>query len=418
MISFKNFSHIITLVFCSIVPFNTCFAQETALSWTQWRGPDRNCEFTGPQWPDSLTAENMNKIWETKLGPSYSGPIVNQDTVFVTETVNQEFETVRALDRQTGQQKWETQWKGAMKVPFFAASNGSWIRATPVLDGDRLYVAGMRDVLVCLDIQNGDKIWQIDFVEKFGSSLPAFGFASSPLVQGDFIYVQAGGGLVKLDKLNGDVIWRKLADGGGMSGSAFSSPAIAEINGKFELLVQTRKRLVGMDLETGKEFWSQEIPAFRGMNILTPTYANNAVFTSSYGGGSYLFNINQNVDAESVEERWQNKTQAYMSSPVLIGNHLYLHLRNQRFSCLDWQTGEEKWRTKPFGKYWSMIYQNDRILALDERGDLMLIKADPEMFEMVGKVHLSDDSTWAHLAMSGNEIFVRSLNSQIAYRWE
>ena len=365
-----------------------------------------------------MTTDKLTKTWEIKLGPSYSGPIVTQNTVFVTETANKEFEVIRALDRQTGQQKWETQWKGAMSVPFFAAANGSWIRATPALDENRIYVAGMRDILVCLDTENGETVWQIDFVRKFGSKLPAFGFASSPLVYGEYVYVQAGEGLVKLDKITGDVIWRKLAGGGGMSGSAFSSPAIAQVNGKTVLLVQTRNRLVGVDLGSGREYWSQEIPAFRGMNILTPISANNAVFTSSYGGGSFLFDISKQGAGEKVEERWKNKTQAYMSSPVLIGNHLYVHLRNQRFSCLDWKTGEEKWRTKPFGKYWSMIYQNDRILALDERGDLLLINANPEKFELLGKVHLTDDPTWAHLAMSGNEIFIRSLNSQIVYRWD
>jgi outer membrane protein assembly factor BamB len=64
----------------------------------------------------------------------------------------------------------------------FSPANGSWIRATPALDGDRLYVAGMKDVLVCLDVESGTILWKLDFVNDTGSPLPDFGFISSPLV--------------------------------------------------------------------------------------------------------------------------------------------------------------------------------------------------------------------------------------------
>ena len=107
-----------------------------------------------------------------------------------------------------------------MSVPFFASSNGSWIRATPAIDEGRIFVAGMRDLLVCFDALTGKEIWKVDFMKAFESPLPAFGFVSSPLVIGDFVYVQAGGGFVKLEKATGAVVWRVMVDGGGMSGSA------------------------------------------------------------------------------------------------------------------------------------------------------------------------------------------------------
>src|SRR6185503_1261440 len=123
-------------------------------------------------------------------------------------------EVVRALDCASGRELWHAEWEGALSVPFFAKSNGDWIRATPACDGQRLYVAGMRDVLVCLDAANGQELWRIDFVEKYKSPLPAFGFVSSPLVDDDSVYVQAGGGVVKLDKLTGEPRWRSFEDGG------------------------------------------------------------------------------------------------------------------------------------------------------------------------------------------------------------
>ena len=116
--------------------------------------------------------------------------------------------------------------------------------------------------------------------------------------------------------------------------------------------------------------------------------------------------------------KWENRATGYMSSPVIIGKHIYLHMRNQRFTCIDLETGESKWTTKPYGKYWSLITNGKQILALDERGDLMLINANPEEFELLESRKVSSESAWAHLAVSDQQIFVRGLNSLTCYGWE
>ena len=90
--------------------------------------------------------------------------------------------------------------------------------------------------------------------------------------------------MVALDKKDGKVIWRSLEDGGGMNGSAFSSPIIRKVNDVEQLLVQTRTELCGVSVDNGKLLWSQKIPAFRGMNILTPTVHQDRIFTATYGG--------------------------------------------------------------------------------------------------------------------------------------
>jgi outer membrane protein assembly factor BamB len=153
------------------------------------------------------------------------------------------------------------------------------------------------------------------------------------------------------------------------------------------------------------------------MNILTPTVVGNRVFTSSYGGRSLLLKVGRPDGAWQVSEVWNNKTQGYMSSPVVIGGHLYLHLRNQRLTCIDLASGKEQWTTTPFGKYWSMIANGDRILALDERGELLLIRAHPHQFELLDRRQIAQDC-WAHLAVSGADIWVRDLAGLFAFRWQ
>ena len=384
--------------------------------WPQWRGPTRDSQVIGTQWPSSLDEKNLKLSWEVTHGPSYSGPIVVGNRVFTTETDKKKTEVVYAYDKSTGKELWRTEWEGAMTVPFFAASNGSWIRATPACDGETLYVAGMCDVLYALNCTTGDTKWHVDFKKRFDSPMPAFGFASSPLVHGDAIFVQAGGGFIKLNKTTGETIWRVANDGGGMFGSAFSSPIMTTLQNKKILLVQTRKSLKGIDPLTGDEMWSQDIEAFRGMNILTPTVHNDTIFTSAHSGHSQLWKHTD--QSASLEEIWSGKSQAYMSSPVVIGDHIYLHLRNQRIVCIHLETGEEAWRTTPFGKYQSMAVLNDRILVLDEGGELLLISANPIEFDLIDRRRVAENNTWGHIAVSKNQIFIRRLDGLAAYNWK
>ena len=228
-------------------------------------------------------------------------------------------------------------------------SNGSWIRATPAWDNGRLFVAGIKDVLVCLDGEDGKTIWKRDFPAETGTAVPSFGFVSSPLVDGDYVYVQAGGAFQKLNKETGETVWKSLDDGGGMFGSAFSSPYIATLAGKRQAIVLMRTTLNGVDLESGQQLWSREIPAFRGMNIVTPTVFESGIFLSTYGGTSQFFEVTGSGDSFTVTKKWKAPIQGYMTTPVVVDGHAYLRLKNQRFACFNLSTGEVKWRTKPYG---------------------------------------------------------------------
>lgn len=389
-----------------------------ASEWPQWRGPERDGQFRGTPWPSSVGAEHLEQVWRVELEPSYSGPIVTADRVFTTETRDKKREVVTALDRVSGKVLWETGWEGAMSVPFFARSNGSWIRSTPAWDGEHLYVAGMRDVLVCLNGEAGEVVWQKDFVKELDAPEPDFGFVCSPLVDGEDLYVQAGASFLKLDKRTGEIQWRALQDKGGMWGSVFSSPVMVELAGLRQLLVQTRNTLAGVDPVDGTVLWQQEVKAFRGMNILTPLVHGDVVFTSTYGGKTIGYRVERADGGFRVEEAWSYKAQGYMSTPVVVEGVAYEHLRSQRVVAIDLKSGTERWTSdESFGKYWSLVAQGDRILALDERGELILMRANPEQMEILDRRKIAEQDTWAHLAVVEDGLYVRELNALAAYRW-
>ena len=387
--------------------------------WNQWRGPERNGHCPGDWWPARLSQENVKRLWRVELGPSYSGPIVDETTVYTTETVDKKDEVVTAYDRETGARKWRAAWPGAMKVPFFAAKNGSWIRSTPAVDEDSVYIAGMLDVLVCLDKETGKERWRVDFMKRFDTPKPDFGFVCSPMVVGNHVYVQAGASFVKLDKKTGETVWRSMKDEGGMFGSAFSSPTLATIAGKKQLLVQSRTTLAGVEPSDGHVLWSQKIRAFRGMNILTPQPYKDSVFVSAYGGRAHRFNVTSKDDAFEATEAWNNRAQGNMTSPVVIGKHAYLYLRAKRFSCVDLDSGEEIWRSSGMGdEYWSLAAQGERMLALTDAGELHLIQHDTEQLKIVDTLAISEAQTWAHLCVDGGQLIVREQDGLAAYAWK
>lgn len=412
----KNF--LLFTVLCLALQAFPFSAPGEDLAWPQWRGPTRDGMIAkGAPWPKKISKKKLKQTWRREIAKGYPGPIVSEKLVFTVETRGKN-EFVRAFDRSSGEQKWEAQWPGSMSVPFFAWKNGSWVRSTPAYDGKNLYVGGMRDFLVCLDASNGSQKWSVDFMKRYKAPLPAFGFVCSPLVEGDHLYVQAGAGFVKLEKETGESVWRTLDDKGGMYGSAFSSPTTAKLGGIEQLVVQTRTDLTGVEPGNGKVLWKRPIKAFRGMNILTPVIFGQSVFTSSYGGKSLLFDLAKDADGFSIDQKWENKQEGYMSSPIVIDGFCYIHLRKQRMTCIDLSNGATKWiSSESFGKYQSMVSNGKEILALDEDGTLYQIEANPEKLVIKDKRTISDSPSWAHLAIAGNQLFVRELEAIACYEW-
>ncbi len=393
-----------------------------AADWTQWRGPTRDGRVheKAPPWPKTLTKDNLKLAWSVDLAEGYSSPIVAGGKVFTVETKSKKEEIVRAFDRKTGKQAWDTDWDGAMKVPFYAAKNGSWVRSTPATDGKTLFVGGMRDVLVALDLETGKEKWRRDYPKEEKTPLPSFGFVSSPLLDDDHIYVQVGTALRKIKKSDGTTVWQALADERAMFGSAFSSPKRAKIHGVDQILVQSRSMLGGILPSNGKPVWTMPVKAFRGMNILPPTPIGDKIFTATYGGGSFLYDIGKKDKFLVATQLWNDvKREGYMSSPVVIDGKIYLHGRDKKFHCLDPKTGKTLWSSEEkFGEYCSMVTQGNRILALDQRGILLDIEANPKAFKLRSQIDLDTPPTWAHLAVCDDELFVRHLKGLQVYKWK
>jgi outer membrane protein assembly factor BamB len=388
-------------------------------SWNQWRGPDRDGHYHGKDWPNSLQPNLLKLDWSENLDASYSSPVVDLTTIYTSESKEGDIEQVKAYDRKKGELRWTASWDGGMKVPFFARANGSWIRSTPVLSNGYLYIMGMQERLICIRTTDGQISWELDIPFKLGTPDPSFGGVSSPMIHKGNLYVQAGGGLIKVDPQNGKLLWSSLISNDAMNQSPFGSPRVYTFGDSEQLVSLGRTALVGTSLDNGNTLWEQKVPAFRGMNILTPTFVGSGILTATYGGKAHLFEPTLTDDESwQVEEKWNQKFQGYMSSPVVVDQYAYLHGRSGRLVCLDIHSGEIKWTsTESLGKYCSMVTNGEKVLALSSNGKLRLLAASPEKYEVLDSIKISKGETWAHIGLADNQVFIRALNSLNVYRW-
>jgi outer membrane protein assembly factor BamB len=224
-----------------------------------------------------------------------------------------------------------------------------------------------------------------------------------------------------LDKRTGLVVWRTLVadkvriltDDG-----AEASPVYAVIQKQPQLVVQARSGIHGIEPGHGTVLWSQRTEAFLDNDILTPVVFGDYVFTACQKGGVSLYHVRRDGDGFASATVWhQGKPSGYMSSPVVVAGYGYLHAENNRLACIDLRSGEAAYTTKPFGPYWSMAARGDKILALDGDGELILVRANPARFELLDRRKVSDQDTWGHVAVSGDQIFVREKDGLLALQW-
>jgi hypothetical protein len=149
------------------------------------------------------------------------------------------------------------------------------------------------------------------------------------------------------------------------------------------------------------------------MNILTPLpYGESEVLTSTYGGTTQSIQLKPSGSAIEAKSKWAVKYEGYMTSPIVLQDVAYLLGRDQRFCAFDLKTGREAWRSEArFGQYWSLIAQGDRLLALDQRGKLLLLKANPKEFELLDERSVCEQESWAHLAIAGKYLVIRDLGT-------
>jgi outer membrane protein assembly factor BamB len=388
----------------------------TAEDWPCWRGPHRDgiSRETGllKQWPPG----GPRQLWRAELSGGFSSVVVADGRLF-TQTKEGNQEVVVCLDAATGKDLWRYRYDcDYTAYPTFTGGGRPQARtgprATPTVEGDRVYTLGATGVLLCLEARTGKKVWQQDLLKIAGMNVPTHGFCGSPLIVGERIYLNPGGpkgkSLAALGKKDGSVIWQALDDPVG-----YACAVWAEVGGAPQVIFFTGVGVVGVAPADGRLLWRFPWKTRPPLHIATPIYTDGEVFVSSnYGTGGAVIRLRDRGEPETV---WKSLAmQNHFSTSVLYEGHLY-GVSEGRLRCVEFQTGAVKWSKDGLGRG-SVALVDGRLIALGEYGPLILARATPTEYAEISRCQPLDKSTltWTAPVVSGGRLFVRSENALLA----
>jgi outer membrane protein assembly factor BamB len=374
--------------------------------WPQFLGPARNATSSETGLRTSFPERGPPLVWEKEVGEGYSGPVVVGDRLILFHRLGQE-EVVECLDAQTGKRTWKFAYPCRYEDDF---NKGSGPRATPVVSGGRVYTLGVEGVLLALDLKTGEKVWDVSLKKEYQVPRSFFGVASSPVMDGNLLLVNVGArgaGIVAFDKDTGREIWKATSDG-----ASYSSPLVATVGGTRSAVFFTRQGVVLLDPKGGKvryqKRWRARIDA--SVNAAAPVVVDDYVFFSaSYETGALLLRVGKSA----VEEVWSgdDSLSCHYNTPVVYKGHLLgIDGRQEsggRLRCVELKTGKVRWTKEGFGCA-SLIMADGKLIALTEKGDLVLAEPTPEEYRERGRASvLTGTPCRAEIALANGRLYAR-----------
>ena len=390
-----------------------CLAED----WPRWRGPEGTGHVpAGVAVPKTLP-EQPKVLWQVKVGFGLGSPVVAGGRVFHLD-LQEGKEAVHALEAATGKELWAEPLDEVFKD--FQSSPGP--RTTPLADGERLYVQSCRGEFRCLGAADGKGIWRINFVKDFGAvfigekgsaaGASRHGNCGSPAIDGERLYAAVGGregaSVVCFEKATGKVLWKSQNDIAGYSG-----PVVATLAGVRQVVSFTAEAVIGLDAADGRLLWRVPVKTAIGRHVTTPTVAGDMVMVASHQAGLIGIKVSRQGDGLQAEQAWVDRAAPInFSSPVAVGNHLYGLGRAGTLLCVDARTGQRAWADDKFFSgmvrkgYASFLVMGENILTLAERGQLMLVAADPTRCRLLAKAEVCGQN-WCNPAYADGRLYVR-----------
>lgn len=406
------------------------FAAKREYNWHQWRGPSGG-GVAGHGDPPVHWDSHTNIKWKVPIpGEGSATPIVWQQRIFLVTAIktdrvakdppqaderaktrppqNYYQFAVICLDRATGKKQWQK--VACEDVPHEGRHpTNTFASASPVTDGQRLYVSfGSRGVF-CFDLE-GNELWHRDLGKmrtRYG-----WGEAASPAVHGDSVVInwdhEDQSFITVLNAKTGETRWKKDRD----EPTSWATPLVVKYKGRVQTIVNGTNRVRSYDLATGDVIWEcggQTVNA-----IPSPVTSGDLVVCMSGYRGSLAVAVPLASHGDlTVTQRlvWSYRQGTpYVPSPIIYGDQLYFTRGNTAvLSCLDLSTGEPIFSQQRlpglFNMYASPVAVAGRIYFVDRDGTTMVIKHGRKL-EVLATNKL-DEPIDASPAIVGNQLFLR-----------
>ena len=390
----------------------------SAIRWAGFRGVDRAGRVPGVRIETDWAASPPAALWRRPVGPGWASFAVRGNVLYTQEQRGDD-EIVAAYSLTTGEPVWRHQDRVRLNDPM----GGPGPRATPTLSGDRVYTFGSTGVLNALDAETGSRVWSRNPPTDLDTTIPTWGYSSSPLIVDDLVVVAVGGTLAAYAVADGQPRW--VGPGGGDS---YSSPQLASLDGVSQVVLPTSTGTMSVAVATGKALWTQpwntRLPV---MPIVQPAVLDGStLLIGDNSSGLRRLAVSRSSSAKAaedkrdtwtVDERWvSNRLKPYFNDFVVHRGHAY-GFDGAILAAVDLANGERKWKGGRYGQgQLVLLPDQDVLLVLSEDGDLALVKAVPEGLTEIARVPALSGKTWNHPVLAGDVLLVRNGEEMAAFR--
>jgi outer membrane protein assembly factor BamB len=419
--------------------------------WPQWRGPrgDGIAIDPGPSTPWAL-AEQI--VWKTPLpGRAGATPCVWGDRIYLTSADGAENGTdgegddlvLLAIDAPTGRVAWKRRVTGGNQDA--RSGEGNSASPSPSTDGTQVWTFFGTGMLACHD-RDGEEVWKFDVAERFGPIDIQFGMTSTPVLDGDALYLQLihgpmelgnderTGKVVRLDARTGATVWAidRITDAQFECKHSYASPFIYRDGVREFLLVHGADCITGHDLADGRELWR-----FGGLNGPTATNpkphdatfrfvaspamtAGTIVVPTCKGGPTVALRVDDELSGDCTDRkevvRWINPLSPDVSIPLIADGLVYLLHKDGKLQCVDLDTGDDVYfeRTHTGQHRSSPLLAGGKLHFGSNDGWLSIVKAG-RGFELLDSVDFGEQISASPVA-SGGRLYVRTAEALYAIR--
>lgn len=375
--------------------------------WFQYRGPSRDGISVETGLTKTFGPTGPKTLWRIPIGAGFSAVSVVGDRLYTMHAESGR-EFAICLDAATGRKIWST---GIGAI--FNNEYGDGPRSTPTVEGDVAYVHGSQGRLAALQLKDGSVIWQVELRQAFEGDLPTWAFTSAPLLIGDMVIIESGGkgarAVAAFDKKTGALRWTSHEDQ-----IVYSSPLPIEFKGRQQIVVMTKREVIGLDLK-GQRRWGFPFAPDGTIKPAPPVFvAPDLIFVSaSYGIGAKVARLvaeGETITAQPVWEGVQMKN--HFNGSVSIGNHLY-GFDTATLKCIEATTGKTLWAKRGLGKG-SLIVANGMLIIMGETGELVLAEATHEAYRELARANVLEGRSWTQPTLWQGRLYLRNHTELVA----
>jgi outer membrane protein assembly factor BamB len=381
--------------------------------WPAFRGPNRDGAVFGVAIRTDWKKHSPDLVWRRRVGPAWSSIVAVEGKLF-TQEQREARESVVCYDALTGAEVWVF----GDDVRFSEETAGPGPRGTPCFSNGRLYTVGCTGIFNCLDAATGNRLWSHDLREESGAAVPHWGFTGSPLAIGDLVVVFAGGtgsrNLLAYHSDSGELAWEAPA-----GETSYASPQPATLDGKSQVLMLTNHGLTAVDAGTGGFLWEYAMPLPPSAPRSVQPRALNAtsvLVASEADLGTALLDVKHDGKDWSVTQRWASRAlKPAFNDSVLTGGFAF-GFDGGVFACIDLATGNRRWKDGRYGEGQVLFLVDQSLLVvLSESGEAILLTANPDRNEELGRFRALHGRTWSHPTIVSGKLYVRNAEEMACY---